>query len=111
MEVKDQIKKALSERKKLEKILTKDTQMAAAQFCQRSNSSTYLSCYIDGIKRNRYVKKSDEKRWKELTNEWKSYSNALKDWHKKNKEIEQLFKKSVKTRLVALPEAKKRKQV
>lgn len=110
MDLKNEIQKKFTERKNLEKLITKNTKMAAAQFCKRSTGSGYLSCYIDGIKRNRYIKKTEELEWKNLTLEWKIFSNAIMNWNKINDEIEKLFKMDSKSRLVKLPDVKNRKK-
>jgi hypothetical protein len=105
-----EIKRIMNERKMLEDILTQHVPMTAAQFCMRATGSGYLSCYINGAKRNRYIKRSEEDKWKKLTLEWKTFSKTLMNWNQLNSQLEKLFKNSGQTRLVPLPAAKERKK-
>ncbi len=98
----------VKERSKIERLFKKETKMVAASFCKRENSFAYLAASIKGVNRHRYIKKNEEKHWKELAKEWKFFSKGIARWVSINKELENMFRMQAKERLVELPKAKKR---
>lgn len=108
MDLKFEVQKLVRERSKLEKVMQKGTNMAAAAFCRRKQGSAYLSVCIDGVNRTRYVKKEDEKEWQKLAQEWKTFWQAIARWITIGSELEKIFRKMGRDRLVALPEKKQR---
>jgi hypothetical protein len=110
MEIKEQLNKLIKERRVLEKVMEKEKKMAAAAFCRRRQGSAYLAVCINGVNRTRYVKKGDEKEWKELSKEWKIFWTAIARWVEIAKEMEKIYRNSGKRRLVEIPAVKKRGQ-
>jgi hypothetical protein len=99
------------ERQRLEQVGFERSEMVQASLYERPKDPYppvyYLSVSIDGVSRDRYVRKGELKVWRRRTEEWKRFWKSVARVRRLNQEIEQVLRAIGEDRCIPAPKAKR----